>query len=150
MSNLIELIKLAAAGGELCQVTQDLKAENARLKINLDLAQTDAITYKRCYDAATENSRYWFGKCHELGAKIAQANKERQQLNEQRNYKERKRKLRKKMRKRKFRPYEPELNIAQRYWKWCYYCPNVLLRVELDAWKAARTKWKDEHRVKTP
>lgn len=143
MSNLIELIKLAAAVGELCQVTQDLKAENARLKVSLDLAQTDARTYKQCYEFTAGNASYWKRKYDELEDKIARADRERQRLNEQRNYKERKRKLRKKMRKRKFKPYEPELNIAQRYWKWCYYCPNVLLRAELDAWKEA-------HRVKTP
>lgn len=140
MSNLIELIKLAAAVGELCGEVNSLRVQNAGLKVSLESAQGNARAHKNCYDFAVENSRYWMGKYQELGAKTAQAAVARQRLNEQRNYKERKRKLRKQMRKRKFKPYEPELNIAQRYWKWCYYCPNVLLRAELDAWKAARTK----------
>lgn len=142
MSNLIELIKLAQAAGELCQVTQGLKAENARLKVSLDLAQTDARTYKQCYEFTADNAGYWMRKYNELKAKVARADVARQRLNEQRNYKERKRKLRKKMRKRKFRPYEPDFTIAERYWRWRFW-NYAWLRAELDEWKEA-------HRVKTP
>jgi len=139
VSNLIELIKLAAAVGELCGEVNSLRVQNAGLKVSLESAQGNARAHKNCYDFAVENSRYWMGKYQELGAKTAQADTARQQLNAQRNYKERKRKLRKRVRRMKFRPYEPPPTVAQRYWRWGFFqYPH--LRAELDAWKAARTK----------